>query len=62
MYDLELSDEQRQLQDAVKKFVKEEIIPVAAHYDRTMEYPWEVIKKAHANGFMNLDIPTECGE
>ncbi|KAH7728835.1 putative medium-chain specific acyl-CoA dehydrogenase [Aphelenchoides avenae] len=57
----ELSDEQRQLQDAVKKFVKEEIIPVAAQYDRTMEYPWAVIKKAHANGFMNLDIPTECG-
>uniref|UniRef100_A0A914I5C0 Medium-chain specific acyl-CoA dehydrogenase, mitochondrial n=1 Tax=Globodera rostochiensis TaxID=31243 RepID=A0A914I5C0_GLORO len=27
----------------------------------TMEFPWEVIKKAHANGFMNVDIPSEYG-
>jgi acyl-CoA dehydrogenase len=26
-----------------------------------MEYPWPIIKKAHANGFMNLDIPSEYG-
>lgn len=24
-------------------------------------FPWPVIKKAHANGFMNVDIPTEYG-
>merc|ERR1711862_947181 len=40
---------------------KEEIIPVAAHYDRTGEYPWEVLKKAHATGLMNLHIPQEYG-
>merc|ERR1711909_84362 len=26
-----------------EKFTKEEIIPVAAHYDKTGEYPWEVL-------------------
>lgn len=57
----ELSDDQRQLKSAVDHFVKEEIIPVAAKYDQSMEFPWEVIKKAHANGFMNIDIPAECG-
>jgi acyl-CoA dehydrogenase len=57
----DLTDDQRQLQDAVKRFVKEEIIPVAGKYDKTMEFPWEVVRKAHANGFMNLDIATEYG-
>ena len=58
---LELSEEHKQLQDAVRRFTREEIIPQAAHYDQTMKFPWEVIKKAHANGFMNVDIPTEYG-
>lgn len=58
---LELNDEQKQLQEAVRKFTKEEIIPVAAHYDRTMEFPWPVVKKAHENGFMNVDIAAEYG-
>ena len=44
-----------------EKFTREEIIPVAAHYDRTGEYPWEVLKKAHENGLMNLHIPEEYG-
>ena len=44
-----------------EKFTREEIMPVAAHYDRTGEYPWEVLKKAHANGLMNLHIPEEYG-
>ena len=47
--------------DMAEKFTKEEIIPVAAHYDRTGEYPWEVLKKAHENGLMNLHIPEEYG-
>ncbi|CAD5233801.1 unnamed protein product [Bursaphelenchus xylophilus] len=57
----ELNDDQRQLKQAVDQFVKQEVIPVAAEYDRKMEFPWDVIKKAHANGFMNLDLPQEVG-
>jgi len=49
------------LQDAVKKFTRDEIIPKASHHDQTMKFPWDIIKKAHANGFMNVDIPTEYG-
>uniref|UniRef100_A0A1I8BJC8 Acyl-CoA_dh_N domain-containing protein n=1 Tax=Meloidogyne hapla TaxID=6305 RepID=A0A1I8BJC8_MELHA len=60
-YNVELSTEQKQLKQSVGKFADEEIIPKAAHYDKTMEFPWEIIKKAHANGFMNVDIPTEYG-
>merc|ERR1712211_182487 len=40
---------------------KNEIIPVAPHYDRTGEYPWPVLKKAHETGLMNLHIPQEYG-
>ncbi|VDM59813.1 unnamed protein product [Angiostrongylus costaricensis] len=58
---LEFTPEQLQLRDAVRKFTTEEIIPVAHDYDRTMEYPWDVIKKAHACGFVNTDIPEEYG-
>jgi len=57
----DFSSEQKQLQQAVGKFTAEEIIPKAAHYDQTMKFPWEIIKKAHANGFMNVDIPAEYG-
>ncbi|KAH7722477.1 2-methyl branched-chain enoyl CoA reductase isoform I [Aphelenchoides avenae] len=58
---IELSEDHKQLRSAVKKFVQEELVPVAGHYDKAMEFPWEVIRKAHANGFMNLDIPAEYG-
>lgn len=58
---IELNEDHRQLKEAVTTFVKNEIVPVAAEYDKTMEYPWPVIKKAHAAGFMNLDVPTEYG-
>jgi acyl-CoA dehydrogenase len=57
----EFNEDQRQLRDAVSKFVKEEIIPKAGHYDKTMEYPWDLVKKSHANGFMNLCVPAAYG-
>jgi len=52
------------LQDMIemtKKFTQEEIIPRAAHYDRTGDYPWEVVKKAHALGLLTAGIPKEYG-
>lgn len=60
-FSFELTPEQLQLRDAVRKFTTEEIIPVAHYYDRTMEYPWDVVKKAHACGFVNTDIPEKYG-
>ncbi|KAH7716237.1 2-methyl branched-chain enoyl CoA reductase isoform I [Aphelenchoides avenae] len=57
----DLSEEHRQLFAASKKFAVDEIVPHAAHYDRQMEFPWGIIQKAHANGYMNLDVPAEYG-
>lgn len=45
-----------------KKFVREEIIPVAAQYDKTGEYPWPIIRKAWELGLMNNHVPAEIGE
>jgi len=56
-----LLPEQKEFQDLARKFVREEVIPVAAHHDRTGEYPWEIIKKAHALGLMNCHIPPAYG-
>lgn len=57
----ELSPEQREMQELARKFAREEIIPVAAHHDRTGEYPKEILKKAHSLGLMNGHIPAEFG-
>src|SRR6476661_1193192 len=61
MIGFDLTDEQNAIWDAAKTFSKKEVIPVAAEYDRTMEYPWDVVKKAHAQGLLNPSIPQSAG-
>jgi len=60
-YSFQLNETQRDLQQLVRKFTKEEIIPKAAEYDRTMEYPWEIIKKAWGLGILNGLVPEKYG-
>jgi acyl-CoA dehydrogenase len=56
-----LSDEQKEFQATARKFAREEIIPVAAEYDKTGDYPWPLIKKAWGLGLMNTHIPADIG-
>merc|ERR1711962_1885266 len=56
-----ITPEQQEFLNVVDNFAKNEMIPVAAHYDRTGEFPWPLVKKAHETGLMNLHIPTEYG-
>lgn len=58
----ELSDTQKEFRELARKFAQEEIIPVAAEYDRTGKFPWEIVKKAHSLGLMNGHIPAHCGK
>merc|ERR1712098_845803 len=60
-YNFKPTEEQQQYLDMAEQFTKNEIIPHAAQYDQTGEYPWEILKKAHAAGLMNLHIPQEYG-
>ncbi|GAA6044582.1 hypothetical protein JCM8097_000721 [Rhodosporidiobolus ruineniae] len=57
----ELTEEQVAVRELARQFTANEIVPVAAEYDRTMKYPWEVIKKAHAEGLVNVHVPEEYG-
>ncbi|XP_022084242.1 medium-chain specific acyl-CoA dehydrogenase, mitochondrial-like [Acanthaster planci] len=57
----ELSDEQKEYQDLARKFTREEIIPKAPEYDKTGEYPWDIIRKAFDVGLMNAHIPASVG-
>jgi acyl-CoA dehydrogenase len=56
-----LSEEQEQLRDLAHTFAEREIRPAAEHHDRTMEYPWEIVRKAHAIGLLNTHIPERFG-
>merc|ERR1712098_541699 len=60
-YNFKPTEEQQQYLDMAEQFTKNEIIPTAAQYDRTGEYPWPGLKKAHETGLMNLHIPEEYG-
>ena len=57
----DLSDEQKQYKSLALKFAKEEIMPKAAHYDQTGEFPWDLIKKAHDLGLTNCMVPEKYG-
>jgi len=57
----EFSDTQREFRELVRRFTKDEIIPVAAEYDRTMKFPWDILKKAWALGLTNGAIPEAYG-
>jgi acyl-CoA dehydrogenase len=58
----DLNEQQQQFREAALKFAKEVIAPVAAEYDRSGEFPWPIVEKAHENGFMNPSIPTQYGK
>jgi alkylation response protein AidB-like acyl-CoA dehydrogenase len=56
-----LTDEQKMLQGLARDFARNEIAPVAEHYDRTAEFPLPVIEKARQAGLINTNIPMEYG-
>ncbi|CAO2600490.1 Medium-chain specific acyl-CoA dehydrogenase, mitochondrial [Lemmus lemmus] len=60
-FSFELTEQQKEFQATARKFAREEIIPVAAEYDRTGEYPFPLIKRAWELGLINAHIPENCG-
>ena len=57
-----LTDEQKIIQNLARGFAKDEITPVAEHYDKTHEYHWHVIKKAQELGLTAMNVPEEYGD
>jgi acyl-CoA dehydrogenase len=56
-----LSDELGEIQAAARRFAQEEILPLAAEYDRKGQVPPGIAKKAKAAGCMNVTIPKVYG-
>jgi len=59
--DFDLSQEQKMIQDAIRKFAKEEIAPAARENDKNARFPREIFKKLAELGFMGTPIPEEYG-
>jgi butyryl-CoA dehydrogenase len=56
-----LTDEQKMVKDLAHKIAEEKIRPVAAGYDQSEKYPWDVIKVIAASDLFGLFIPQEYG-
>ncbi|XP_061879266.1 medium-chain specific acyl-CoA dehydrogenase, mitochondrial [Entelurus aequoreus] len=60
-FSFEFTDQQREFQQLARKFAREEIVPQAADYDKSGEYPMPIIKKAWELGLMNSHIAEDYG-
>jgi acyl-CoA dehydrogenase len=59
--DFDLSDEQKQMQQEVRRFGENEILPHAVEYDVEEKYPYEIVEKAAEMGLTGMSIPLEYG-
>jgi alkylation response protein AidB-like acyl-CoA dehydrogenase len=55
------NDEQKMVKELAHKIAEEKIRPVAAIYDQTQDYPWEIIKVIADAGLFGLFIPEDYG-
>ncbi len=58
---LDLSEEHIMLRDAVRDFAQREIIPIAAEFDESGEFPLATVRKLGEMGMMGIEIPEEYG-
>ena len=56
MPDFALTAEQKEFQKWVHEFAEKEVRPVAAQYDETEDFPWDVVKKAAEVGLYSFDF------
>ena len=55
--DFTLNEEQRDFQQALRRFVDREIVPVASEWERTGRYPTEIVDHLKAMGLFGLTTP-----
>lgn len=60
-HSFQLSPSQCLWRDKAKDFVVKEVIPVASELDKRNEFPYEIMKKAHKEGFITANIPKNLG-
>jgi alkylation response protein AidB-like acyl-CoA dehydrogenase len=57
----EKTDEQKAILEMVRRFVDEQIIPEAGHYDAADEYPEPIVEQMKELGLFGVTIPEEHG-
>jgi len=57
----EFNEDSLALQELARKFAREEMMPKAAQYDQTMDYPFEIFEKAWELGLVNCHIAEDLG-
>lgn len=61
MIDFSLSEEQQAIRTLARDFARNEIAPRAAEFDRSGEYPREIVRKAFRAGLVYGPVPEEYG-
>ncbi|MGI0070701.1 MAG: acyl-CoA dehydrogenase family protein [Thermoplasmata archaeon] len=56
-----LSDEERDIRDAARRFARAEVAPVADRMDREDYFPRDVFRHLGEQGFLGVTVPTEYG-
>jgi acyl-CoA dehydrogenase len=61
MIGFDLTPDQKTLQENARRFAKENILPVAAQYDREGTFPLDIMRKAYDEGFLTPLVPRQYG-
>lgn len=56
-----ISDEHKMIQMTAREFAINEILPIAAEFDETGEFPFETVMKMGELGFMGIEVPEQYG-
>ncbi|MDP3732175.1 MAG: acyl-CoA dehydrogenase [Candidatus Omnitrophota bacterium] len=56
-----LTDEQKMIQELTRKVAEEKIKPVAAKYDQSEEFPWDIMKILAQSDIFAIFVPQEYG-
>jgi alkylation response protein AidB-like acyl-CoA dehydrogenase len=61
LMDLELTEEQKIIQQTVRDFAQNELAPVADELDQAEEFPWKIFKRMAELGLLGMILPSEYG-
>jgi len=59
--DFELTEDQRAVEDAARKFSKDRLLPFAAEWDEKEHFPVDVMREAAALGFASIYVKSDVG-
>ncbi len=59
--DFRLTEEQQMIRDAARDFAQREIVPIAAEFDASGEFPVQTIRMMGEMGLMGIEVPEEYG-